>query len=98
MSDRPKKLPTLEQLREFVRRTLARSMQLDPEQFVLTETPLLRRGEPCGMTFCMRGPRLARLTAIWAAREQAVYFYDSAGQRFQKVQLETGPDLPGLAA
>jgi hypothetical protein len=38
------------------------------------------------------------VTAVWAADEDRVLFYDSAGQRFAETRLSEGPDVRELAA
>jgi hypothetical protein len=45
----------------------------------MTEFPLIRGGEFCGLHFSLRGPRNVRLDAIWAADQNVVYLYDARG-------------------
>lgn len=85
------RLTTLEQLREFVRSTLCGRDHLDPQQTPLVETVLRKRGRPCGLIFELHGPRRVRTSAVWAAEENRVLFYDSLGVRFAQVQLSEGP-------
>lgn len=98
MSTQPEKFHSLDELRPFVKQTLCAAHHLDPEHYSMTESLLLRRGEACGMAFCLHGPRLVRLSAIWAAAEQTLYFYNSVGERFEKVELASGPELRRIAA
>ena len=78
---------SLDDLREFVHQTLCAKENLLPDQSPVTEMPLTRAGRVCGVQFHVRGPRAVRLSAIWAADLNVVYFYDACGTRYQKVQL-----------
>lgn len=78
---------SLDDLRAFVAETLCEREQLDPGSFPLIERLLQRGGRPCGIEFCLLGPRSVRLTAIWEIDSHTVLFYDSAGERFGRVQL-----------
>jgi hypothetical protein len=49
----------------------------------MTEAVLRRRGKPCGVLFCVFGPRRVRLTAVWDFTHNLVRYYDSAGHRLQ---------------
>jgi hypothetical protein len=42
---------------------------------------------PCGLQFCLRGPRNVRLAAIWVAERNVVYLYDARGTRYAKLKL-----------
>ena len=64
----------------------------------MTERVLRRGGKPCGIYFCLQGPRLARFTAIWETDRNQVLFYGSHGERFQRTQLIEGPELDNIAA
>jgi len=64
----------------------------------MTERILTRGGKPCGIHFCLHGPRLARLTAIWETDRNQVLFYGMRGERFQKTQLIEAPRLENAAA
>ena len=78
---------TLDELRAEVHRRLCAREDLLEDQFELTEMPLARRGRPCGMQFCLHGPRSVRLGAVWAADHNVLYLYDARGQRYEKVKL-----------
>jgi hypothetical protein len=77
----------LEKLRAFIHKTLCDRENILEDQFELTETALIRNGQPCGLQFCLHGPRSIRLEAIWVADRNLLYFYDARGIRFLKVQL-----------
>jgi hypothetical protein len=85
-------LPTLDDLRQFVRQTLADHDQLDPAQAPLHEGPISRRGRACGRMFVLDGPHLLKSYAVWAGDEHRLLFYDSTGQRFAEVRLSEAPE------
>lgn len=86
-------LQTLDQLREYVTRTLCTHDELEINAFPMTERTLLRGGIPCGMYFCLHGPRSVRYTAIWETDGNSILFYGSTGERFQKTLLVNAPGI-----
>jgi hypothetical protein len=64
----------------------------------MTERVLLRGGKPCGMYFCLHGPRATKFTAIWESDGNQVLFYGSRGERFLKTQLVEAPTFDAAAA
>ncbi len=86
-------LQTLDQLRDYVTQTLCIHDELEFDAFPMTERVLLRGGIPCGMYFCLHGPRSVRYTAIWETDGNSILFYGSTGERFQKTLLENAPSL-----
>lgn len=86
-------LPSLEELVAFVHRGLCEPDSLDPGVTPLVQTPLLRRGRPCGIHFHAEGPRLLRTAAVWAADDHRILFYDSTGQRYREIRLSESPEL-----
>lgn len=90
-------LPSLEDLTAFVHVGLCEPDHLDPAATPLVRTPLTRRGRPCGVLFHAEGPRLLRTSAVWAADENRILFYDSTGQRVREVRLSEAPDLAAPA-
>jgi hypothetical protein len=85
-------LPTLDQLRDHVRRTLCAHDQLDPGQTPMHQAVIARNGKPCGLFFQVQGPRQVRTYAVWAGEEDRILFYDSNGQRFAETRLSEAPD------
>jgi len=71
----------VEGLRVFVRSQLALLGHLEEEAFPMTERVLVRHGQPCGIYYCMHGPRSVKLTAVADLKSQKVLFYGSDGQR-----------------
>jgi hypothetical protein len=90
MSTEEHRVKSLDELREFVAKTLNDHEQFEPGAFHLFERMLHQRGRPCGIQFCLAGPRSVRLTAFWDTENQTVLFYDSAGERFRRVELTEG--------
>ena len=98
MSGNPLHIRDLGDLRTFVHSTLCEQNQLEPGAFAVTERILLRGARPCGIFFCMHGPRSVKLTAIWETDRDTVLFYSSSGQRVLKTQLVNSPSLVPIAA
>jgi hypothetical protein len=89
-------MQTLDDLRNYVTTTLCQHDQLEPHAFSLSERLLLRANRPCGIDFCLEGPRAVKLSAIWETQHNRIYFYDSAGERFHKIQLLESPTLESV--
>ncbi|MFL5241271.1 MAG: hypothetical protein ACJ8FY_04125 [Gemmataceae bacterium] len=85
-------LPSLDELRRFVRMTLCEADHLDLKQTPLQEAQISRGGRPCGLFFQVRGPRLLANYAIWAGEENRILFYNSTGFRFAETRLSEAPD------
>ena len=81
---------TLDDLRQFIHKTLCEKENLLADHFTLTEVRLTRQNEPCGLQFSLRGPRNVRLAAIWVADRNVVYLYDARGERYSKLRLTKG--------
>ncbi|MGA2620384.1 MAG: hypothetical protein ABSF26_22415 [Thermoguttaceae bacterium] len=64
----------------------------------MTERILRRGDKPCGVYFCLHGPRATRFSAIWETDRNQILFYGCAGERFQKTQLLEAPELEHAAA
>jgi hypothetical protein len=83
----------LTELRDYVHQQLCDQNQLEVGAFHLTERVLERSGAPCGMFFCLHGPRSVKLVAIWETTRNSILFYGSTGERVQRVQLIDSPTL-----
>lgn len=94
----PDSMQNLSDLRNFVLKTLCEQHELEPGAFPMTERILLRSGTPCGMYFCLHGPRAVKVSAIWETERNSILFYGAAGERLLKVQLVAAPKLEVLAA
>jgi len=77
----------LDDLRRFVHTTLCEQNQLEKGAFEVTERILVRGRQPCGIFFCLHGPRSVKLTAIWETERNTILFYGSSGERTGKTHL-----------
>lgn len=59
----------------------------------MTAQVLTRRGRPCGIFFCLHGPRSVKCTCIWETDKNTILFYGTSGERFQKMSLAIAPSL-----
>ena len=105
MTDTVPVRPTLDELGTFVRQTLCDHDNLDPLQTTFFRTPVVRGGRVTGFVFHVEGPRLLRTSAVWAAEDGRLVFYDSTGQKVRAVSLPdvavgsaAGPERPRRVA
>ena len=98
MRDLIKQFEDLEQLREYVEETICAQNELEVGVFPISERVLLRGGAPCGIYFCLYGPREVRLSAIWDTERNTVRFYGSSGDRLATVQLGPSASTSALAS
>lgn len=91
-------IQTLDELRDYVNTILCEHNQLEVGAFPLTERILIRADRPCGIYFCLHGPRAVQFSAIWETERNTVLFYGSTGERFHKIQLVEAPRLETVAA
>lgn len=87
----------LSDLRVFVEQTICDLNELEVGAFPITERILVRRGAPCGIYFCLHGPRSVKLTAIWETDRNSILFYGSNGERMSKLQLSQSVALQAAA-
>lgn len=80
-------------MRTYVQSTLCEQNQLEKGAFDVTERILVRGQRPCGIFFCLHGPRSVKLTAIWETERNTILFYGSSGERTQKTHLVPAPKL-----
>ena len=88
-----RQMQNLNDLREYVNEILCEHNELEIDAFPLTQRILVRAGKPCGIYFCLHGPRAVRFSAIWETHRNTVLFYGSTGERFHKIQLVQAPNL-----
>jgi len=91
-------LGNVNDLREYVNETFCDHYQLQIGAFQMTEKILRRGGKPCGIYFCLHGPRAVKFSAIWETDHNQILFYGSSGERFLKTQLLESPSLERVAA
>jgi hypothetical protein len=98
MSASSLQIDNLNDLRNYVHQTICDQNELEIGAFAITERILVRAERPCGIFFCLHGPRSVKLTAIWETDRNTVLFYNSAGERVGKTHLVQAPVLtPALA-
>ena len=84
---------TLDELRLYIYRMLCEPDRLELHAFPLTQRVLVRNDRPCGMYYCLHGPRAVKFSAIWDAVRNVVIFYNATGERFHLTRLMEGPAL-----
>ena len=87
------RLHNLESLREYVNKVLCEFDQFEIGAFRMTERLLVRGNRPCGIFFCLHGPRSVKVTAVWETESNTILFYSSTGERFQRTRLMNAPRL-----
>ncbi len=81
------KVSSCSELRDFINETLCNHNLLKRDAFPLTERRLQRGGKPCGIFYCLHGPRMVKFTAIWETENNQVLFYGPSGQKVQQTTL-----------
>ena len=87
------RLETLEELRDYVNAAICDYEELEVGAFQMTERILVRSGSPCGVFFCIHGPRQVKFTAIWETDNNTIIFYGSTGERVFRTRLTDAPTL-----
>jgi hypothetical protein len=87
------RLDDLNSIRQYVTETLCEKDRLETNSFPLYERVLTRGGSPCGVHFCLYGPRSLYLAAIWETDSNTILFYGSRGERFRKTKLIAAPSI-----
>ncbi|WP_442509654.1 hypothetical protein SH528x_001242 [Novipirellula sp. SH528] len=70
-----------------VERRLCELGHLESKQFPMTQREVIRGGKPCGMYFCLHGPRSVKLTAICDFTKNTIIYYGSDGIRRESATL-----------
>lgn len=93
MSEHGLSLEDLQQLRNFVHQKLCHLNELELGVFTFTERVLQQSNSPCGVFFCLHGPRSVKLIAIWDRRKNTILFYSSSGERVETIRLHRAPAI-----
>jgi hypothetical protein len=93
----PLQIDNLNDLRNYLHQTICEQNELECGAFQVTERILVRGRRPCGIFFCLHGPRSVKLTAIWETDRNTILFYSSSGERTLKAQLVQAPILAAAA-
>ncbi len=91
-------IENLDLLRNLIYQELCQQNEFELGVFPMTEKVLVRRKKPCGIFFCLHGPRNVRITAIWETDQNTVLFYRCTGERLQKLRLVDSSRLAELPA
>ena len=85
-------------LKRFVYNTICQDHELLVNAFPTSEL-VLKRGNgkdyPCGVLFCLHGPRTVKISAIWERKNNRILFYGPTGKRYLQVNLQemTHPEM-----
>jgi len=93
MLDDSPRINSPDDLKFYVHQTLCHHNELEINAFAMTQRILVRGGRPCGIYFCLHGPRAVKLTAIWETDSNSVLFYSATGQRMSRSRLAQAPEL-----
>ena len=85
------KVSGVDEVRQFVQQSICEQNGLEAAVAPMTERILIRGGKPCGIFFCVQGPRSVTFTAIWDQKQNTVLFYGSAGERRHRATLSSKP-------
>lgn len=94
----PVEIHSLDDLRNYVQTQICEQNELEVGIFRMTERIMTRGGSPCGIYFCVHGPRSVKLTAIWETDRNSILFYGSSGERIHKTHLSVAPQLVAQSA
>lgn len=97
MEDNCVRIHEIAGLRQFVYEKLCEQNDFEPGAFHFSERILVRNGSPCGMFFCLHGPRSVKLNAIWETDNNTIIFYGSTGERRDKFRLAKALPLGSMA-
>jgi len=87
MTNCASEVATLDDLRDFVERTICERKHLVTGAFQFDEMIVERHGKPCGLHFTLSGPRAVQFSAIWDAIRHTILFYDCTGKRLHRADL-----------
>lgn len=74
-------------VRGKVHADLNRLGDFEPGAFQITERWVHIAGVPCGVHYCLHGPRNVKISAVADLRKQQVLFYGTDGQRLEQQPL-----------
>ena len=93
MAESLQSFQSLDEIRCYVANTLSQIENLQADRFHLSQEILYRGQEPCGIYFCLHGPRNVCLSAIWETEKNNILFYASCGRRIHRTRLVQSPNL-----
>lgn len=77
----------LNEVQDLIESELCHQNGLLKDAFPVTHRILYKQGNPCGVFFCLHGPRSVRLTAVWDLDTSRALLYDSKGHRVCSLAL-----------
>ena len=86
-------IQSLADLKSFIYGVICKDHDLLEEGACTTETVVRRGSEPCGIMFCLVGPRATRFSAIWEWEGRRALFYRPNGTRYREMTLAVGFDI-----
>ena len=93
MMARLQHIQDLNDLKNYVHQTICDQNELELECSLSPSESWLGAAKPCGIFFCLYGPRSVKFTAIWETERNTILFYGSSGERIMKTQLTHAPRL-----
>jgi hypothetical protein len=93
MQEADERIADVDALRSYVNHTLCQYDNLEVGSFSLSERPVWVAGRLGALHFCLHGPRMLRLMAIWDLAANRILFYGSRGERFLVTQLAESPAM-----
>ena len=80
-------------LKSFIYSEICKDHGLLAEGAFTKETVVRRGSEPCGIVFCLYGPRAVQFSAIWEWEGRRALFYNPNGTRYREITLDVGFDV-----
>lgn len=80
-------IQNVDDLHHYVHAALCEKENLLENQFETFRSLLKKAEKVCGIHFALKGPRNLRLSAVWSAEQNQLYFYDAKGERYNKAIL-----------
>ncbi len=80
-------IQNVDDLHRYVHEALCEKENLLENQFETFRSVLKKAEKICGIHFALRGPRNLRLSAVWSADQNLLFFYDAKGERYEKATL-----------
>jgi len=86
-------IQSLGDLKSFIYGVICKDHDLLAEGASTTERVVRRGSEPCGIVFCLYGPRAVQYSAIWEWEGGRALFYRPNGTRYREISLDVGFDV-----
>ncbi len=80
-------IENVDDLHRYVHMMLCEKENLLDNQFETQRSAVTKAEKVCGFHFALKGPRNLKLSAVWSAEKNLLYFYDAKGERYEKLTL-----------